>query len=126
MVLVLACLALALKEGLSLRRNRKRGQARSARERRLHTAIAKFAVVCLLIGAAGGPLSAVWLRGWDAFATAHAWVALAVCGICIAAATLGLRLERGAVLDPELHGWLGLATILLSAAAFGTGFVLLP
>lgn len=125
MLLTMGLLALALKEGLGLRKARL-GRVAADRPRSLHTRVAKIATSLLLVGAAAGPVSAVWLRGWEALATLHAWVALTVGAVCLCAACLGLRLESGRMTNPEIHGWLGLATLFGAVGAFMTGFVLLP
>jgi hypothetical protein len=125
MLVTIGLLALALKEGLGLRKSRLRSVP-STNSRTLHTRVAKIATTLLLVGAAAGPISAVWLRGWEALATLHAWVALAVGTVCLSAACLGLRLESGRMTNPEIHGWLGLATLFGAVGAFMTGFVLLP
>ena len=94
--------------------------------RRRHTRLARPTLVMLLVGFAAGPVSAVWLRGWDPFRTAHAWVALTAIGLFLAAGVLGHRLERGISRALDTHALLGLLAVLAAAAAFGTGFVLLP
>ncbi len=125
MLITMGLLALALKEGLGLRKARLQRRD-SGNTRRLHTRVAKIATVLLIVGAISGPISSVWLRGWEALATLHAWVALTVGGVCLTTAVLGLRLERGRFKNAEVHGWLGLATLFGAVGAFMTGFVLLP
>ena len=44
----------------------------------------------------------------------------------VTTALLGRRLERHDLAPREAHAALALASVLLAAAAFGTGFVLLP
>jgi hypothetical protein len=126
MVVTTGLLALALREGLSLRKARARGTGISSRARMLHVKVARVAVVALVLGAMAGPLSAVYLRGWSAFGTLHAWVASSVATLAIVTAVFGLRLYRGTGNRTALHGWLGLATVFGTAAAFLTGLVLLP
>lgn len=88
---------------------------------------AKPAVAMLLLGFLGGPLSAWSLRGWEPFGTAHAWVGTVTIALFAATAFVGLRLEvRATRPELEIHAWLALAASVAAAAAFGTGFVLLP
>jgi hypothetical protein len=126
---MLASLALAgatLHAGLRLRAGRLRGAPGRAAQRRRHLRLAKLAVPLLLAGFLGGPASAVWLRGFEPFATLHAWVACLALLLFAATGWLGLRLERGALRWRELHALLAVAALLAGAAALGTGFVLLP
>ena len=117
---------LALRAGLRLRRARLLGVRRKAADLQRHLRLAKPAVAMLLVGFAGGPVSAVWLRGWDAFRTAHAWIALTAVGLVVATAVLGRRLEQGLGRPVEAHARLALLATFAAAAAFVAGFVLLP
>ena len=126
---MLASIALAvvtLRLGLALRRARRSRLRRSGAAVMRHVRIARPTVAMLLAGFAAGPISAVWLRGWDAFSTAHAWVALLAITLFSATAVLGHRLHRGLGRPVEAHALLGLLAVLAAAAALGTGFVLLP
>lgn len=80
----------------------------------------------LMLGFGAGLASAVWLRGWQVFGTAHAWVGSATLLCFLATGLLGRQLERGHQSLRDLHGALALLSTLLAAAAFGAGFVLLP
>lgn len=122
--LVLALLT--LRAGLRLRRARRLGLRRQAADVRRHLRLAKPAMAMILIGFAGGPVSAVWLRGWDAFRTAHAWIALTAVVLFVATAVLGRRLEKGRSRPVEAHARLALLATLAAAGAFVAGFVLLP
>jgi hypothetical protein len=126
MLTSLALAAAALRAGLRLRSARRRGAPRGVRERRRHLRLAKTALPLLAVGFAAGPLSAVWLRGWDAFATLHAWVALAALLLFGATGFVGRQLERGRADRRELHATLALAATLAAAAALVSGLVLLP
>jgi hypothetical protein len=126
MLLALALAAQALRSGLALRTARRRGRPPRPAERRAHLRVAKPAALLLLVGLPLGPLSAVWLRGLDAFGTLHAAVALLAAALFAAAAWLGHALEHGAVARREAHAAVALAAVLAGAAAFATGFVLLP
>lgn len=127
MVLSLAVAAAALRAGLRLRRARLHRTPRAKGAVRRHVRRAKPAVAMLAVGFVVGPVSAWWLRGWQPFGTAHAWVGTLTMALFVATATLGLRLERRATRrSVEAHAWLALAATLGAAAAFGTGFVLLP
>ena len=126
MTVSLALALLALRAGLRLRRARVRGGRRDPTLLRRHLRLAKPAVAMIAIGFAGGPVSAVWLRGWDAFHTAHAWIALATVGLYAATALLGHRLEQARSRAADTHALLALLATLGASAAFIAGFVLLP
>jgi hypothetical protein len=126
MLVSLALAALTLRAGLALRRARRLGQRRSAAAYRRHLALAKPTLWCVALGFAGGLASALWLRGWDALATAHGWIAVAALAAFLATGALGHRLERGDRGPVEWHARLAALSVLLAAAAIGTGFVLLP
>jgi hypothetical protein len=122
----LALAAAALREGLALRRARRLGQRREAARYRRHLARAKPALALLALGFAGGIASSLWLRGWQALETAHGAIAVAALTCFLATGALGHRLEHGASRAVEWHARLAGASILLAAAALGTGLVLLP
>ncbi len=126
MTVSLALALLTLRAGLRLRSARRLGVPRSRDDLRRHLRLAKPAVAMLVLGFAAGPVSAVWLRGWDAFHTAHAWVAAGTLGLFVATAVLGRRLEQGRSRAVDAHAALALVATLAAAAALGTGFVLLP
>ena len=126
MLLSLGLAALALRAGLALRRARRLGQRRTADAYRRHLRLAKPALLLLALGFAGGIASALWLRGWDAFETAHGLVASAALAALLATGALGWRLEHGRSRAVEWHARLAALSVLLAAAAIGTGFVLLP
>ena len=126
MLLSLGLAGMALRAGLVLRRARRLGQRRSAEAYRRHLRLAKPALGLLLLGFAGGIASSVLLRGWDAFGTAHSAVASAALASFLVTGTLGWRLERGRSRAVEWHARLAALSVLLAAAALGTGFVLLP
>jgi hypothetical protein len=126
MLASLALAAGALRAGLALRRARRLGQRRSADAYRRHLRLAKPALVLLVIGFFAGLASSVFLRGWDALATAHGAVASAALAAFLATGALGRRLERGRTRAVEWHARLAALAVVLAAAALGTGFVLLP
>ena len=126
MLTSLTLAAATLRAGLRLRSGRLRGARGLAAERRRHLRLAKTSVPLVLAGFLAGPASAVWLRGWDAFATLHAWIAALAALLFVATAWLGRRLERGALRWRDLHALLAVAALLAGAAALGTGLVLLP
>jgi hypothetical protein len=118
--------AAALRAGLALRRARRGGARRRAGELRRHLRLARPAVALVLIGFLAGPISAVWLRGWAPFRTAHAALAVLAAALFATAGLLGHRLAHGRGGSPDRHGLVGLLAVLAAVAAFGTGFVLLP
>lgn len=127
MLLSLAVAFAALRAGLRLRSARLRRAPRPRDAVPRHVRRAKPAVAMLALGFLAGPVSAWWLRGWEPFGTAHAWVGTLAMALFAATAALGWRLERGAARPlVEAHAWLALAASLAAAAALGTGFVLLP
>jgi hypothetical protein len=126
MLASLALAAAALRVGLRLRSARRRGGARRPEDRKRHLRLAKLALPLLAVGFAAGPVSALWLRGWDVFATLHAWIALAALLLFGATGYVGRGLERGRSGRRELHAALALAATLAGAAALITGLVLLP
>ena len=126
MVLGVGLAALALRTGLALRRARIRRVRRPAEARGKHLRLAKPAVVLLLIGFVGGPVSAVWLRDWDPFTSFHAWIGLLAAGLFTAAAVLGRRLEKHRTRSYDVHAVLGGLAVLAAAVAAVAGFILLP
>jgi hypothetical protein len=126
MVAGLALAALTLRAGLALRRSRLGRQPRAAGLRRTHLRIAKPAVVVILVGFVGGPVSAWWLRGWEPLGTFHALVGTLVAGLFAAAAVAGRRIETGASRGFDAHALLGGLALLLGALAAVAGFALLP
>ena len=122
----LALAAAALRAGLALRRARRLGQRRTAEAYRRHLRLAKPALVLLALGFGGGITSSVLLRGWNAFESGHGLVACAALAVLLTAGTLGWRLEHGQRRFVEWHARLAALSVLLAAAAIGTGFVLLP
>jgi hypothetical protein len=127
MALSLACLLLALRAGLALRRARLRATRSDAPAlRRRHLAFVKPAVAALAVGFAGGPLSMLWLRGRDPFETAHALIGVTALALLLAAAWMGRRLERGRSRARDAHALLGVLAALFACAAAAAGLVLLP
>jgi len=117
---------LALRSGLALRRSRAGRGRRTPAQRPAHLRFAKPAVAMLLAGFFAGPISAVWLRGWEAFHTFHAFAGLAAAGLFAAAALLGHRIEEGASRRFDAHALLGVLALLLGGLAAIAGFALLP
>jgi cytochrome b561 len=124
-VSVLSC-GVALRAGLALRRTRRFRKRRPPGLRETHLRFAKPAVVAVLIGFLGGPVSAVLLRNWEPFRTFHGVVGLVVAALFAAAAVLGRRLERGRSRPYDAHALLGLLAMLAAVIASVAGFVLLP
>jgi hypothetical protein len=129
MIASLALAAWTLRLGLELRRRRTGripGGAGGAGLRARHLRVAKPAVVMLLVGFVGGPLSAVWLRGWDPFDSFHGWLGLLVAGLFGAAAVAGRRIEEGRSKAFDVHALLGILAVLAAAVTAVAGFALLP
>ena len=126
MLASLALALLALRAGLRMRSARRLGAARDGRTFARHLRLAKLALTLLPLGFAAGIASAVWLRGWDALGSAHGWVASGALALFFATGWLGRRLELRESEARDAHALLGVLAALCAAAAFGTGFVLLP
>jgi cytochrome bd-type quinol oxidase subunit 2 len=129
MLVALALAGLALRTGLAVRRRRS-GSAPLAPTggelRRRHLRLAKPAVVMVLVGFLGGPISAVFLRDWDPFASFHGWLGLLAAALFAAAAALGHRIEEGRSRAFDAHALLGMLALLFAAVTAVAGFVLLP
>jgi hypothetical protein len=126
MLLSIGLALLTLRAGLQVRRARLGRVPRDPSLRGRHLRLAKPAVTLVLIGFLGGPLSAVWLRGWQPFHSFHGVLGLAVASLFAAAAILGRRLERGRASARAAHAWLAALAVLGAAVAAVAGFVLLP
>ena len=126
MLLSIGLAMLTLRAGLAVRRARLGRAPRDASLRGRHLRLAKPAVALVLIGFLGGPISAIWLRGWEPFHSFHGVLGLAVASLFAAAAVLGRRLERGRASARTAHAWLGALAVLGAAVAAVAGFVLLP
>lgn len=118
--------SLALRTGLALRRARAGRGRRTPAMRPAHLRFAKPAVALLLVGFVGGPVSAVWLRGWDAFHSFHSFAGLAAASLFAAAAVLGHRIEAHGSKRFDTHAGLAGLAVLLGALAAVAGFTLLP
>lgn len=126
MLVSIGLAGLALRAGLRLRRARLGRAPRDASLRPRHLRLAKPAVVMVLIGFLAGPISAVWLRGWEPFSSFHGGLGLLVASLFAGAGLIGRRLERGRSRAFEAHAWLGALAVLGAALAAVAGFVLLP
>jgi len=132
MLLSIGLAVLVLRAGLRMRTARLRRTRRDPGLLKLHLRLARPTVLLLVAGFAGGLVSAVFLRGFEAFGTVHSLVSSLALALFMATGWVGFRLERGRFprdarpRAADTHGWLGLASLLAAAAAFGTGFVLLP
>jgi len=122
----LVLVAVTLRAGLAMRRRRLAGTQPDAALIRRHLRYAKPAVVMVVLGFAGGPVSALWLREWDAFATLHAWLGLLSLALFSLAGWLGWLLTERRSEDASTHGWVGLMATLAAALTAFAGFVLLP
>jgi hypothetical protein len=126
MLLSIGLALLTLGAGLAVRRARLGRAPRDPSLRRRHLRLAKPAVLLVLIGFLGGPISAVWLRGWEPFHSFHGGLGLAVATLFGAAWLAGRRLERGRASARTAHALLGALAVLGAAVAAVAGFVLLP
>jgi hypothetical protein len=126
MLVSLVLAAVALRVGLRLRRARGARRPPPRGARRSHLRWAKPAVLCLGFGLLGGPVSAVWLRGWEPLGTFHGVVGLAMGGLLAATALYGRRFERGRRDARSAHAAFAALATLAAAVAAIAGFVLLP
>ena len=122
----IALAVLALRSGLALRRSRRLGVGRTPEMRPRHLRWAKPAVVVLIVGFVGGPISAVWLRGMEPFGTFHAWLGILAASLFSAAAVMGHRIEKHHSRAFDAHALLGTLAVLAAAVGAVAGFVLLP
>ncbi len=118
--------ALALRSGLALRRSRQRRAPREPGMRPRHLRLARPAVLLIALGGVLGPVSSVWLRGWEPLHSLHGVLGLGVLLLFGAAALLGRRLETGRARAFDAHALLGTLAVLMAALAAVAGFVLLP
>lgn len=126
MLAALLLVGLTLRAGLALRRARQGRAPRSARLRSRHLRLAKPAVALLWLGALLGPLSSVWLRGWEPLHSFHGALGVLVALLFGTTAALGHRLETGRSRAFDAHALLGAISFLLAGLAALAGFVLLP
>jgi hypothetical protein len=126
MLVSLGAAGLALRAGLGLRRARLQRRPRTHAALDRHARLGKLAVVLVLVGFAGGPLSMAWLRGREPFGTAHAFAGVCAALLFAGAGLLGRRLERGRGRPLGAHAALALGATLAAVIAFATGLVLLP
>lgn len=125
MVTGIAAAVLALRSGLGLRRSRRRADFDPGQRER-HLRRAKFALLWIVFGFVGGPLSMFWLRGRAVFESAHGYVALVALALFVVTGVLGLRLERGDPVSRDTHALVALLALLAAGLGAMTGFVLLP
>jgi hypothetical protein len=126
MLVSLTLALLALRKGLQLRRARLRRSPKDPHARRAHLRIAKPAVALALAGFTLGPISAVTLRGWEAFASVHGVLGLIAATLFTATALTGRRIEHGKAQNPETHARLAGLAVLIAGVAAVAGFALLP
>lgn len=126
MVLALSLAAGAARTGLHLRRSRLGFERRRAGARARHLRLARTAVALVLLGAAGGGASMVWLRGRELLDTFHGFAGLTAAALFALAAWLGRRLAGGHAPSRGPHAASALLALLAAAAAAVSGFVLLP
>jgi hypothetical protein len=129
MLVALVMAGVALRAGLEMRRRRRRKQPTKRGLLAAHLRMARPAVLLMLVGGVGGPLSAVWLRDWSPFGTLHGWLGVLTAALLASAGWLGLRMQQGRLRRDEgasLHGMLGTLGLLVAAVAAVAGMVLLP
>ena len=126
MLAALLLVGLTLRSGLALRRARQGLAPRSRELRPRHLRLAKPAVAIFLMGALFGPISSVWLRGWQPLHSFHGLLGALLVALIGSAAWLGWRLEHGRSRAFDAHALLGLAACLIAGLATIAGFVLLP
>lgn len=124
MLLVLALALFVLREGLRVRRAR---LARRSFDSTRHRRLARVLALAVPLGFALGLTSMGWLRGESVAGSVHfPFAAGATIGIGLAA-TLGLRLERGASLRTRtVHAICGAIGVLLALGAGIAGLAILP
>jgi len=126
MLTSLALVGLTLRAGLAIRRARLARQRPPKDARARHLRLARPAVAFVLVGLVAGVTSAVWLRGWEAFASFHGLLGGIAAVLFTLAAWQGHALEHGARDARSAHALLGALATLFAAVAAIAGFVLLP
>ncbi len=126
MVLALGLAGMAARSGIHLRRSRLGLERRRPGARARHLRVARAAVALVLVGAAGGAASMVWLRGRELLDTFHGLAGLAAALLFATAGLFGRRLSRGHAASRGPHAGSALMALLAAAAAAVSGFVLLP
>jgi len=126
MVLSLLLAGMALRLGLQIRRSRGARKPPPRGARAAHLRIAKPAVALLAVGFVAGPVSAIWLRGWEPIGTFHGVIGIVAAGLFGFAAWHGRRLEQGDASARAAHAWLAALALLAAGVAAIAGFVLLP
>ncbi len=126
MIASCSVVALALRAGLRLRRNRVARVGRKEGLLRAHLRLAKPAVVLMGIGFLAGPLSALWLRDWTPFRSFHSWLGILAAILFATTAILGRRLEQGRGRPVEAHAIFAGLAVMAAAVAAVAGFILLP
>ena len=116
----------ALRHGLAMRALRVYRRRPPQGALRRHLVFAQPAAVLLVVGFGLGPASAALVRDWQIFRTVHGWIGLAALVCFGAGSLLGWQLKKGRGRRAALHGGLGVAGVLLGAAAALTGLELLP
>lgn len=118
--------ALALRNGLAIRRARqtRRPPPRGARQRHLWLAQPAFWLLC--IGFAAGIASAVWLRGFEPLRSFHGVIGTLTIALFVLAWRSGERLEHGDQAVRERHARFALAAMLMAVLTAIAGFVILP
>jgi hypothetical protein len=126
MLVAIGLVFVALRRGLELRRRRLRGERGRGARVAAHAAIAKPAVILVVVGLVGGLVSAVVVRDWAPLRSFHGWAGLLAAALFGATGFVGRQLLRGRSRAVDAHGWLGLVAFLAAAVAAVAGFVLLP
>ena len=118
--------ALALRNGLAIRRARqtRRPPPRGARQRHLRLAQPAFFLLC--IGFAAGIASAVWLRGFAPLRSFHGVLGTIAIALFVLTWRAGERLEHGDLSVRERHARLALAAMLVAVLTAIAGFAILP
>jgi hypothetical protein len=96
------------------------------RHRRLHLRYGKLAVVCIVIGAAGGLATMVFELDRGLISTAHGMSGVITAATFLAAARFGRELEGGQAQQRGPHAWTMFLAVLGAAATAVAGLVLLP
>ncbi len=126
MLLALAGVYMALRVGLSMRRQRQRGAGKAPGQLARHMTWGRPAILLAGLGLLSGPLSAVFLRNWEPLRTLHGGLALVAGALLLVAGFVGWKLSRGESRAVEAHGRLAVLAALLAGLAAFAGFVLLP
>ena len=125
-VLTLGLCFWVFRDGYALRGQRLRRRPAGIERRVRHVRWAPWAVGAMVLSGFLGLASAVVLRGWKPFGTAHGLMAGVCLGLYVAVWRWGQRLVLRQAASPGVHGVLGLLALMTTGLTAILGIALLP